>query len=346
MTDDEAALAQALDWLAAGRRVALATVVGTWGSSPRPIGSLLVATDDGAFAGSVSGGCIEGAVIQACGTAMRSGRPALLPFGVGDDVARAADLACGGTLEVFVEPVDDAAALRPLRDDRPLLRLVDLDSGAATLLRGADLHGTAALGPETRAAVDAALADGRSRRIAADGRDLFLAVFAAPIRLIIVGAVHIAQVLSALAHAAGFRVLVIDPRDGFAAADRFPAVTMSRDWPDDALRDAPPDARSAVVTLSHDPRLDDPALIAALRSAAFYIGALGSARTHARRVQRLRGAGFTDSALARIHGPVGLDLGGRTVPEIAVAILAEIIAVRHGRQIGGARNGAPHSGVE
>ena len=333
MTDDDAALAQALAWLAAGRRVALATVVGTWGSSPRPIGSLLAAADDGAFAGSVSGGCIEGAVIQACGTAMRCGRPALLPFGIADDVARAAGLACGGTLEIFVEPVDDAAALRPLQDDRPLLRLVDLESGAATLLRGAGLHDTPGLEPRIRAAVDAALADGRSRRIAADGRDLFLAVFAAPIRLIIVGAVHIAQVLGALAHTAGFRVLIVDPRDGFAAADRFPAVEMSRDWPDDALREAPPDARSAVVTLSHDPRLDDPALIAALRSPAFYIGALGSMRTHARRLQRLRGAGFTESALARIHGPVGLDLGGRTVPEIAVAILAEIIAVRHARPL-------------
>ncbi len=332
MTDDDAALDQALDWLAAGRRVALATVVDTWGSSPRPVGSLLAATDDGRFAGSVSGGCVEGAVIVACGAALRARRPALLPFGIGDEAALAAGLACGGTLEVYVEPVDDAAALRPLRDARPLLRLVDLASGAATLLRSDDCHAAPGLGPAVRTAAEAALADGRSRRLTADGRDLFLAVFAEPLRLIIVGAVHIGQVLGALARAVHFRVSVVDPRDGFALPERFPTVLVRRDWPDDALRREPPDSRSAVVTLAHDPRLDDPALIAALGSPAFYIGALGSTRSHARRLDRLRAAGFTDQDLARIHAPVGLDLGGRTAAEIAVAILAEIIAVKNGRQ--------------
>lgn len=332
MTDDDEALDAALAWLATGRRIALATVVETWGSSPRPVGSLLAAADDGAFAGSVSGGCIEGAVIEACAAATRSGRPALLHFGVADDVARAAGLACGGAMQVHVEPFGEPDALRPLREDRPIARIVDLGSGAAALIGGRDPHDSPDFGPAVRAAATAALVDGRSRRTTAEGRDVFIAVFAASARLILVGAVHVAQVLCAMARAAGFRVVVVDPRDGFAAAERFPDVEIRRAWPDEAVRQEAPDARTAVVTLAHDPRLDDPALIAALRSPAFYIGALGSKRTHARRLERLAAAGLDADALTRIHGPVGLDLGGRTAPEIAVSILAEIIATRHGRR--------------
>ncbi len=162
------------------------------------------------------------------------------------------------------------------------------------------------------------------------GRKLVLHPHCPPPRLLVVGAVHIAQALAPMAAATGFAVTVIDPRRAFATAERFPGVALREDWPDEAMAALAPDARTAIVTLTHDPKLDDPALIAALRSEAFYIGALGSRRTHAKRVARLQDAGFDEAAIARIHAPVGLDIGALTTAEIAVSILAEIIAVRRG----------------
>lgn len=174
-----------------------------------------------------------------------------------------------------------------------------------------------------------ALASGRSALVEAEGRQLFLTVQVPPVRLVVIGAVHIAQALAPMATLAGFAVTIIDPRRAFAAAARFPEHTLCTDWPDEALERHHPDLLSAVITLSHDPKLDDPALIAALRSDAFYIGSLGSKRTHAQRLTRLREQGFDETALARIHAPVGLDLGGRMPAEIAVAILAEVLQVRY-----------------
>jgi xanthine dehydrogenase accessory factor len=320
-------LERALAWLADGRRVALCTVVGTWGSSPRPAGSLLAVRDDGRFEGSVSGGCVEGAVVTAALAVLTSGTPRLLDFGVSDAEAWEAGLACGGQLSVFLEPAADAALLRRLLAERPIALVTDLAGGGHRLVT-ADSAGA---DPATAALAKRALAADECLRIEAGGSPAFVTVFNPPARLVIVGAVHVAQALAPMAALAGFAVAVIDPRNSFASPERFPEVSLVHDWPDDAVARLAPDPRTAVVVLSHDPKLDDPALEAALRSPAFYIGALGSRKTQAARRQRLAALGFGDADLARIHGPVGLDLGGRKAAEIAVAILAQIIAARHGK---------------
>lgn len=183
--------------------------------------------------------------------------------------------------------------------------------------------------PLAAAAAEAAISD-KAKTLDTEGETWFLHPHCPPLRLLVVGAVHIAQALAPMAQAVGFAVTVIDPRRAFATADRFPGVALRDDWPDEAMADLRPDSRTAVVTLTHDPKLDDPALDAALRSNAFYIGALGSTRTHAKRVARLKEAGHEDAAIARIHAPVGLDIGAVTAPEIAVSILAELISVRRG----------------
>lgn len=183
--------------------------------------------------------------------------------------------------------------------------------------------------PLAAAAAEAAISD-KAKTLDTEGETWFLHPHCPPLRLLVVGAVHIAQALAPMAQAVGFAVTVIDPRRAFATADRFPGVALREDWPDEAMAELRPDSRTAVVTLTHDPKLDDPALDAALRSEAFYIGALGSTRTHAKRVARLKEAGHDDAAIARIHAPVGLDIGAVTAPEIAVSILAELISVRRG----------------
>lgn len=182
--------------------------------------------------------------------------------------------------------------------------------------------------PALRGPADDALRRDRSGTVQADGGAWFLHAYNPPLRLIVVGAVHIAQALAPMAAGLGFGVTVADPRRAFASGERFPGVSVSTDWPDEALDALRPDARTAVVTLTHDPKLDDPALDRALKSPAFYIGALGSRRTHAARLDRLRALGHDDEALARIQGPVGLDIGAVTAPEIALSILAQVVAVR------------------
>jgi xanthine dehydrogenase accessory factor len=326
-------LENALAWLGDGRRVALCTVVGTWGSSPRAAGSLLAVADDGRFEGSVSGGCVEGAVVAAALAVLKSGTPRLLDFGVSDAEAWEAGLACGGQLQVFVEPAADPSLLRRLLAERPIGLITDLAGGGHRLVTAESAGAAAADAPDLAAARRALAAD-ESRRIDAGGNPAFVTVFNPPARLVIVGAVHVAQVLAPMAALAGFAVVIIDPRRTFASPQRFPELTLVDDWPDEAVARLRPDVRTAVVVLSHDPKLDDPALEAALRSNAFYIGALGSRKTQAARRQRLSARGFGESDLARIHGPVGLDLGGRQAAEIAVAILAQVIAARHGRTEG------------
>lgn len=314
----------ALGWLRDDGAVALATVVETWGSAPRPVGAQLAIGRSGEMAGSVSGGCVEGAVVVEA-LDMLAAAPGAAPghkvldFGVSDDEAFAVGLACGGRIRVLVEVVpagdtvlDELVAARAAR--RPVAVVTDLETGAHRLAGPGDF-------PERfRADRSGIEPDGRS----------FVAVHNPPLRLAIVGAVHIAQPLVPMARACGFDPVLIDPRESFASAARFPGEKVLHDWPDEALAALAPDARTAVVTLTHDPKLDDPAIRAALESSAFYLGCLGSKRTHARRLDRLRAAGLGEDALARIHAPVGLDIGARTPAEIAVAIMAEIVRVLRG----------------
>ena len=308
----------ARDWLRAGREVALATVVQTWGSAPRPVGSQLLIDSNGAMEGSVSGGCVEGAVIVEAIDAIAAGKPLLLDYGVSDDEAFAVGLACGGQIKVLVEPVgavipaallDDLVALRARGE--PVAYVTQLSAPAPRLAGRAEF-------PD-RFRMD-------QSGIEEDG-DTFVAVHNPPLRMIIVGAVHIAQHLVPMARACGYAPIVVDPRPAFASPDRFADARIVDDWPDAAMQALAPDMRSAVVTLTHDPKLDDPAIRAALASEAFYIGCLGSTRTHAKRVARLEEAGFAPDQIARLHAPVGLDIGGRHPAEIAVSIMAEVTQV-------------------
>lgn len=311
----------ALGFVRGGARAALATVVETWGSAPRPVGSQLAISGSAALVGSVSGGCVEGAVVAEALEALDDGAPRLLEYGVSDAEAFAVGLACGGRIRVLVEPVgvghglpvDLLAELVALRARRtPTVLAVRPGDWERRLVTGPG----DALWPEASAALTADRAGFAG--------EWFLGVHNPPLRLAVVGAVHIAQALVPMAALAGYDVLVVDPREAFATAARFPGAALTHDWPDAALATFGLDTRTAVVTLTHDPKLDDPAIRAALAAPVFYLGCLGSTRTHAKRVARLAEAGFPPEAIARIHAPVGADIGAQSPAEIAVAILAEI----------------------
>lgn len=332
-TDDELVLGRATDWSDAGMGVALATVTSTWGSALRPTGSQMAVNDQGAFAGSVSGGCIEAAVVQEALGAIRDGRPRRLAFGVTNERAWELGMACGGQIEVYAERVADRMGrdvLHELRGDvrarRPAVLSTWLSTGEARILHPVD----PAEGDDPALlalARDAVLRDLSCTVDTPEGA-VFLRVYNPPVRLVLVGAVHIAQALAPMATLAGLDVFVVDPRRAFATAERFPGVKVEGGWPAETLARIGLDRRTAVVTLSHDPKIDDPALIVALRSEAFHVGALGSRKTQAARRERMRGEGFSEADVARIHGPVGLDIGAASPGEIAVSILAEVVARR------------------
>lgn len=342
--DTDAVLAQALAWLAGGRKVALATVARTWGSSPRPAGSKLAIDDAAEFVGSVSGGCIEGAVIQEAIEVMAAGGSRLLSFGVSDETAWEVGLACGGKIEVLVEAVvpdaDGRGVPRAMLEDllaarrarRSVVLATPMAGGRHRLVPVAAPGGQG--GPGGNDALAPAVAEVARRDQAevvdAAGGSVLLEPHLAPLRLVIVGAVHVAQPLAEMAGLAGFAVTIVDPRRAFATAARFPGQALVVGWPDAAVAELAPDARTAVVTLTHDPKLDDPALAAALASPTFYVGCLGSAKTHAARRTRLGAQGIAAAALDRLHGPVGMRIGARTPAEIAVSILAEIVAALRG----------------
>jgi len=323
-------LESAARWQSQGRKVAFATVSQTWGSAPRPPGSQIAVREDGAFAGSVSGGCVEGVVIEQAQETIADGRVRRLEFGVSDQQAWSVGLACGGRIEIFVEPAIKcetiAALLHAQREGRPLVRAADLATGEDRLLEP-----DAEKSPLGMAAT-AAARDDQSRTVEFDGKSWFLTVYNPPLELVIVGAVHIAQPLAKMAAIAGYRVRVIDPRSSFATKERFPDVELIPLWPDEALAGRPLGRRSALVALTHDPKIDDPALTAALTSPAFYVGALGSKKTHATRLERLTAQGVAAGALTRIHGPVGLAIGSKTPQEIAISILADMTSVLHRAQ--------------
>jgi xanthine dehydrogenase accessory factor len=332
---DRLVLGEALDWLEEGRRAAIATVIQTWGSAPVPVGGQLVVDEDGQFLGSVSGGCVEGEVIAEAAEVLASGQPKLLQFGVEDSTAWRAGLACGGSIRVYIAPVVTAASvssgiLRQIIDElaarRPVALVTQLVTGDNRLVRSAD-----ALGEEFAPLLEAAFRNDKSTVIESGGGEIFINVFNPPIRLVVVGAVHVAQALVPMARAVGYELAIVDPRSGFATEARFGEVTVMADWPDEALAKIGLDARTAVVALAHDAKIDDPALISALRSDAFYIGALGSRKTHAKRVERLLQAGIDPADTARIHAPIGLDIGAQGAAEIALSIIAEITAVRRGK---------------
>ncbi|RRH75175.1 XdhC family protein [Falsigemmobacter faecalis] len=312
----------ALAWAREGRGAALATVVETWGSAPRQAGSQLVVSAAGEMMGSVSGGCVEGAVVLEAEAAIAEGQSRLLTFGVSDENAFAVGLACGGTIRVLVEPVGGAggipeALLADLVAARAARRAcayqVDLQSWQRRLIGGGEAN-------------DDLRARFRADRSGPEGEH-FIAIHNPGLRLIVVGAVHIAQALLPMARLAGYDPVLIDPREAFGSDLRFPGEEILNDWPDEAMAELQPDARTAVVTLTHDAKLDDPAILAALGSDCFYLGCLGSTRTHAKRLERLTAAGISAAQLARIHAPVGLNIGAKSPAEIAVSVLAQMTEV-------------------
>lgn len=286
-----------------GAPMALATVVSTWGSAPRPRGSHMLIHADGRFEGSVSGGCVEGEVIALAEQVIASGKSERRRYGVPDSSAWEVGLPCGGNIEIVVQPVSDGgfspalfdAIARGRADGTSVNVATDLDTGASWLA----VEGEA---------------------------DAFVNRYTPPRRLFIVGAVQIAQSLAGIARALGIRPVVIDPRSRFLTDERFPDTELDDRWPDEAIRAACPDKASAVVTLSHDPKIDDPALIEALAHSTGYVAALGSRRSHAARLERLAAAGVGEGDLARIEGPAGIDIGAIGAAEIALSIAAGMVA--------------------
>ena len=308
----------AYNWHRDRHSVALAIVIRTWGSSPRPVGSIMVVRDDMAVEGSVSGGCVEGAVIDAALDSISSGSGKRLDFGVADARAWEVGLSCGGRIAVLVTPVA-ATGLPP--------EVLSALAGNIGSRRPSALRFDA----KTGAVQDVAKADDGEHSFLSDDEASFILRQVPPRRLFVVGGVHITQFLAPMAHQAGYDVIIIDPREVFSTAERFPESECLTAWPDEAMEGLRPDARTAVVTLTHDPKIDDPGLVEALRSDAFYIGCLGSRRTHAARCERLAAAGFSAGDLARLHGPAGLNIGANTPAEIAVSILAQMIDVERRR---------------
>ncbi len=310
---NDALLIKAAEWHAAGHGVALALVMQTWGSSPRPAGSVMIIRDDQLIEGSVSGGCVEGAVIEAAGEAIASGQGQRLDFGVADATAWEVGLSCGGRIAVLVVPIAeggiDAGRLGDLaanlRAREPVMLCLDAATGARLDTGKEAWPDVSGIDPET---------------------GHFYLIQKPPRRVIVIGGVHITQFLAPMARLAGYDVMVIDPRAAFTAPERFPDIATHTGWPDEVMQDTRPDANTAIVTLTHDPKIDDPGLEAALSSEAFYIACLGSRRTHAARLERLAAKGFDQAQLARLQGPAGLDIGAKTPAEIAVSILAQMIA--------------------
>ena len=325
-------------WQRDGRSIALATVVETWGSSPRRVGAKMGLTMDGKIAGSVSGGCVENAVFEAGIDSLKTDRPRLLHFGVADETAWEVGLACGGSLDVFVKPLNAnmyEAVHSTLSDEAPAV--------LGTIIRGPqDMLGreilvrdngtvTGSVGNEWDERVlklaGESLSQGISRRVllAEEVEIFFEAILPSP-TLIIVGGVHIAIALASLAKTLGYRTIMIDPRKVWGNADRFPHVDqLIQTWPAEAFSQVHVTRSTAVVMLTHDPKLDDPAAKIALASPAFYVGALGSKSTQAKRHTRLSNEGVPESQLSRLHAPIGLDIGAQAPEEIALAIMAEVV---------------------
>ncbi|MCJ7734396.1 MAG: XdhC family protein [Anaerolineales bacterium] len=341
-------LDQIKTWFESDQSVALATVIKTWGSSPRPIGAGMAVTGVGEIAGSVSGGCVESAVIEAALDVIKSGNPARLHFGVADDQAWDVGLSCGGEIEIFVS----------------IFSKSDLDRWENALDKGTDfwtglvVSGSEdLLGKEFSSVADAefpidpslvpyeailqtdgqiAWEEGKTTLRILDldeESEVFFQVIKPAPTLILVGGVHIAIPLVELANIVGFEVVIIDPRKLFSSDERFPKVKeLLQEWPEKAFRHLEITETSAIVMLTHDPKIDDPALQIALNSPAFYIGALGSKKTHQNRIQRLIDRGIETEKLDRIHAPVGLDLGGKSPQVIALGIMAEIILAWHKKE--------------
>jgi xanthine dehydrogenase accessory factor len=322
-------LGMARSWLDSEGRIAVATVVGTWGSAPVPVGGQMVMAPDGRFEGSVSGGCVEGEVIAEAEEILATGKPKTMRFGVADETAWQVGLPCGGEIKVFVERLEKAEGLTLIQ------RALDARSrrrGLVVRTRLSDGHRDVFERGESIA--DANIArrfdTGHSELQDTPDGEVFLHALVPPARVIIIGATHIGQILAQLVKIAGYDVIVVDPRTAFAAASRFPDIRLDTEWPQDTLPKIGLDPYTAVVALAHVGHIDDEALKLALRSESFYVGALGSTRNHAKRKERLQAAGLSAAEIARIHAPIGINIGAQSPQEIAISIMAELVLALRG----------------
>ncbi|QNE32642.1 XdhC family protein [Sphingomonas sp. NBWT7] len=306
MADNDPVLSAAQAWK--GARMALATVVSTWGSAPRPRGSHMLVHEDGRFEGSVSGGCVEGDILDTAAQILAGAPFAVKEYGVADASAWEVGLPCGGQISVMVQPVS-AEGFDPELFDR----IVAARANGQSLTVTTDL------------------ATGHSDLRPVETGAVFANRYDPPRRLIVVGAVQIAQSLVGLARTLGIETVVVDPRGRFLTEERFPDTVLDDRWPDEAVAAYKPGPSTAVVTLSHDTKIDDPALIAALAADTGYVGALGSRKSHAARRERLAAAGVSDADLDRIDGPVGLDIGAIGPAEIALSVAGAMIKAFHDR---------------
>jgi xanthine dehydrogenase accessory factor len=327
-------------WLARGDRVALATVVATRRSAPRPIGAKLAISASGELAGSVSGGCVENEVYESAREVLAGGPPRLLSYGISDDLALSVGLPCGGEIDVFVDEMREPLIAR-------LLQVVEASERAVvlTVIEGPDVGAELLVAEDGARMGDAPeeiaerapqiLREGRSGVLEIGGRSVFADVYGPPPRLLIYGAIDTAEALCRAAREIGWRPIVADARARFATSERLPsAEEIVIAWPEEALAQVQPDHATAVIVLTHDDKFDVPMISGALATDAFYIGALGSRRNQERRRTRLLEAGVDEAALERVSGPCGLDIGAQTPAETAVSILAEILAVRARREGG------------
>ena len=309
-------------WRSRGDRVALATVVATRRSAPRPVGAKLAISERGELQGSVSGGCVESDVAVQAAEVIAEGTPRLLTYGITDDMAWNVGLPCGGEIDVFVERFEGELP----ESDEPAV--------SVTVLEGERAGERRLLGPD-------AVEPGPSRVVELDGETVFAEMLGPPPRVVVIGAIDTAEELCRAAKSLGWHTVVTDPRPALTTRERLPSPDeLLVAWPDEALEQLAPDRDTAVVVLTHEERLDVPALTSALEAEAFYVGAIGSRRTQAKRRERLLEAGVAEEQLERLSGPAGLDLGAQTPAETAVSILGEILAVRAGRSGGRLREGS------
>lgn len=321
-------LSSARTWLQRDGKVAIATVVDTWGSSPVPIGGQLAISTTGDFEGSVSGGCIEGEILTEAEEILAGAKPKVMSFGVADETAWSVGLPCGGQIKVYIERLEGTAgkdlldrAIAAREGRRGLVVRTRLSDGARQIFERNS--------PGMPDDVAARFSTAKSQLVAGPDGDVFLHAMIPPARIIAIGATHITQLLGQIAQVTDYEMVVVDPRTAFATAERFPGVKVIAEWPQDALPKLGLDPYSALVVLAHVSHIDDEALKVGLRSEALYIGALGSKRNHEKRRERLAAAGFTPAELGRIKAPIGLEIGAQTPAEIALSVMGEVVlAVR------------------
>jgi xanthine dehydrogenase accessory factor len=331
------------DWFVAGERISVATVIRVIGSAPRPVGAKMIVSSEGRMAGSVSGGCVETTVYEEMMDVLEGGRARILHFGITDDMIWDVGLACGGTIDVLVQELDDALvdALVQRLESGEACALVSTASGDAlghTSLVTADGLALGSSSPQVVATAQEMLQSraefGLTHEVPSH-EAVFIEPFLAPPVLIIVGGVHTAIPLTRFAKELDFHVIIVDPRAKFANHERFPAADeVLLEWPDEALAHLEVDNATYIVLLTHDPKIDEPTLASALQTQAAYIGAIGSRGTHAARFERMAKHGVTAEQLRRVYAPIGLDLGGRTPEETALSIMAEVIAAKNRRRGG------------